>query len=373
MVEIWNTDRFHDDANLRAKAEEKLKRINLAYERLSNAPTRNTVPKVAGPSVPVPVRANVARAGVHLPKADVRPIATGGSMRTSPKADQDKASRLIRRLWLASGIVAFLIVAVLILGKKEDHTSEAAKSLQSRVADEPRASEKPPPRSTEVPPETPEPIPAKLDLRTIAARARAAVGLILGYDGNGDKKATGSGFFIADTGLLVTNYHVIRMGDGAAVKTDTGGLFKVKGAIGIDAENDLALLVIEGKGFPFLPLGTAEKVDAGDRISIIGSPLGLEGSLSEGIVAAKRKLFGGHDWLQITAAISPGSSGSPVLDSSGNVIGVATMLLKGGQSLNFAVPVSAVGHDLQARARHGPGKRRHRAGGSAPRRRGGQR
>lgn len=89
-----------------------------------------------------------------------------------------------------------------------------------------------------------------------------------------------------------------------------------------------------------MPLGNTNKVEAGDHIAVIGNPLGLEGSLSEGIVAAKREQVpGGHQRLQITAPISRGSSGSPVLDMSGNVVGVATMVMRGGQSLNFAAPV----------------------------------
>jgi LysM repeat protein len=93
------------------------------------------------------------------------------------------------------------------------------------------------------------------------------------------------------------------------------------------------------KDLPFLALAPDGSAEAGTRIAIIGSPLGLEGTLTEGIVSARRRLpKEKRDVLQISAPISQGSSGSPVLDSQGRVIGVASFLLQDGQSLNFASP-----------------------------------
>ena len=88
-------------------------------------------------------------------------------------------------------------------------------------------------------------------------------------------------------------------------------------------------------------MGDTAKLEAGTRLAVIGSPLGLEGSVSEGIVSAVRELSAGGRLVQISAAISPGSSGSPVLNAEGKVIGIATALIPFGQSLNFAVPVEA--------------------------------
>ncbi len=115
-------------------------------------------------------------------------------------------------------------------------------------------------------------------------------------------------------------------------------MFSVEGVLADDPKNDLVLLKLTGKDLPFLPLGNSDKTEVGTRIAVIGSPLGLEGTLSEGIVSAVRNLFGDQGWLQITAAISPGSSGSPVLNDKAQVIGITTFLMRGGQSLNFAVP-----------------------------------
>lgn len=107
----------------------------------------------------------------------------------------------------------------------------------------------------------------------------------------------------------------------AVVKTARGGLFTIKGAVVSDLENDLVLLTVDGSKLPHLNLRTTENIEAGDHIAVIGSPLGLEASVSEGIVSAKRN---DEDekvgWLQITAPISPRSSGSPVLNSAGKLL-----------------------------------------------------
>jgi S1-C subfamily serine protease len=179
-----------------------------------------------------------------------------------------------------------------------------------------------------------------LDLVTLARNVRRAVVLIEVFDNDGNLIKTGSGFFVSDNGLLITNAHVIKNAASAAAKTASGDVLPIKGAIRVERENDLAVLAVEGRNLPFLTLGQSEFLQTGDHVAVIGSPLGLEGSLSEGIIAAKRKeTDADRQWLQITAPISPGSSGSPVLDSTGKVIGIATLVLQGGQSVNFAAPV----------------------------------
>ncbi len=188
-----------------------------------------------------------------------------------------------------------------------------------------------------------------IDLPALAKKARPAVFLLIVYDANGKEIATGTGFLVSNGGKLITNYHVIAKAHKMVAKAENGGLFPVAGILAVDAANDLALLKLEGKDLTSLPLGSSEKVEAGIRIVVIGSPLGLEGTLSEGIVSAVREFPGRERWLQITAAISPGSSGSPVLNANGEVIGIATLLITVGQSLNFAVPIE-VARSLLARA-----------------------
>jgi putative serine protease PepD len=182
-----------------------------------------------------------------------------------------------------------------------------------------------------------------IDLKSLAKKARPAVMLLVVSDANGKEIATGTGFLVSSDGKLITNHHVIENAASAVAKAETGGLFPVEGVLADDPKNDLVLLKLKGKDLSFLPLGNSEKIEVGTRIAVIGSPLGLEGTLSEGIVSAVRVVPGEQHLLQITAAISPGSSGSPLLTAKGEVVGVATSLLREGQALNFAVPVEVIG------------------------------
>jgi tetratricopeptide (TPR) repeat protein len=179
----------------------------------------------------------------------------------------------------------------------------------------------------------------QIDLKALAKKARPAVMLLVISDANGKEIGTGTGFLVSADGKLITNFHVIEKAASAIAKSENGGLFPVEGVLASDPKNDLALLKIKGKELPFLTLGKSENIEVGTRIAVIGSPLGLEGTLSEGIVSAVRELMGDIRKLQITAAISPGSSGSPVMNTKGDVIGIAVAQLKGGQALNLAVPV----------------------------------
>ncbi|OWU64469.1 MAG: hypothetical protein CBB60_009670 [Armatimonadetes bacterium Cent15-Ar3] len=189
-----------------------------------------------------------------------------------------------------------------------------------------------------------------IDLKALAKKARPAVMLLVVSDANGKEIATGTGFLVSADGKLITNFHVIENAASAVAKAENGGLFPVEGVLASDPKNDLVLLKIKGKELPFLTLGKSENIEVGTRIAVIGSPLGLEGTLSEGIVSAVRELMGDMKVLQVTAAISPGSSGSPVLNVKGEVVGVAASLLRGGQSLNFAVPAEC-GVRLMAKIR----------------------
>jgi Flp pilus assembly protein TadD len=178
-----------------------------------------------------------------------------------------------------------------------------------------------------------------IDLKALAKKARPAVMLLVVSDAAGKEIATGTGFLVSSDGKLISNHHVIENAASAVAKAENGGLFPVEGVLADDPKNDLVLLKLKAKDLPFLPLGNSEKTEVGTRIAVIGSPLGLEGTLSEGIVSAVRELMGDMKMLQVTAAVSPGSSGSPVMNVKGDVVGIATALLRGGQALNFAVPV----------------------------------
>jgi S1-C subfamily serine protease len=170
----------------------------------------------------------------------------------------------------------------------------------------------------------------------IVAKAKPAIVEIVAIDAAGAPMKFGTGFFISRDGLAVTNFHVI---DGAAslkaVGTD-GSIFAFQRLVAQGTGVDLALLQFQVTDVPFLRLGTsADKVE-GEKVIVIGNPTGFTGTVSDGVISAFREK---RSMIQISAPISLGSSGSPVLDAGGKVIGVATLIAKEGQNLNFAIAV----------------------------------
>lgn len=188
-------------------------------------------------------------------------------------------------------------------------------------------------------------------LSELAARAKKAVVLLTIYDDAGRSSGSGTGFFVSPEGQLVTNHHVIEEAYRVTATLDNGQQVDVEGVLADDPVRDLAILKVTGSGYEYLRLGTIRQVRAGEEIAVIGSPAGFSGTLSTGIVAAVREhgLDGGASethsaraWtLQISAPISPGSSGSPILTRDGVVVGVAVGIVTVGQSLNFGVSADA--------------------------------
>jgi tetratricopeptide (TPR) repeat protein len=152
---------------------------------------------------------------------------------------------------------------------------------------------------------------------------------------------SGSGFLISADGVVVTNYHVVAGEKNISVRLASGLELAIDEVIAEDSQLDIVLLRVKAKGFPKLTLGDSDRVLPGDPITVISNPLGLTGSVSDGLVSGVRE-FDGAKMLQISAPISPGSSGGPVLDRAGRVIGVARATILGGQNLNLAVPANAV-------------------------------
>lgn len=175
--------------------------------------------------------------------------------------------------------------------------------------------------------------------RVVAGSAFPSVVLLVIQDANGQPLSLGSGFFVHQ-GVVATNLHVMQGSSrGYAKLVGQKAKYNITGIVGIDRKMDLILLGVKGVNAPPLPLGDSARVEVGDQVFVIGNPMGLEGSLSRGIVSGVRQI-GAEKVLQITAPMSPGSSGGPVLNTQGKVIGVAVATFKDGQNLNFAIPSS---------------------------------
>jgi S1-C subfamily serine protease len=187
--------------------------------------------------------------------------------------------------------------------------------------------------------------------KTVFKNASPSVYIVVNVDGNGQAAAFGSGFAVGKH-LIATNYHVIRGAARARVfKPGSHEEIQVSGVKGVDTKRDLVLLQTSAEMKP-LPLSES-KAEVGDTVYAIGNPRGLEATLSSGIVSGLResddpKLY------QITAPISHGSSGGPVLLGDGTVIGIAKASLESGQNLNFAIEAGHLRHLIEESAGKAP-------------------
>jgi tetratricopeptide (TPR) repeat protein len=194
---------------------------------------------------------------------------------------------------------------------------------------------------------------AQENLPELVRRVKPSIVAIVTYDANGAALTTGSGFFLRP-GQVVTNLHVIRGARRCEVKTldGKGRIYPVAGLLDVDEEGDLALLSVEMPPSRTRASQLATLLpEEGEKIFVIGNPLKLEGSVSDGIVSAVRELPNIGKIIQITAPISHGNSGSPVFNLKGQVVGVVTIKVTNGQNINLAIGAARV-RQLQA------GKRR---------------
>jgi S1-C subfamily serine protease len=185
---------------------------------------------------------------------------------------------------------------------------------------------------------------AQETLPALVKRVKPAVVAIATYDANGEALMTGSGFFLTP-GQVVTNLHVVRGAARAEIKTLDGKpkVYPVSGALAVDEEGDLALLSVDMPAQPARSTVLATELpEEGEQIFVIGNPLKLEGSVSDGIVSAVREVPNSYRIIQITAPISHGNSGSPVFNLRGQVLGVVTVKVTNGQNINLALEVARV-------------------------------
>ena len=175
-------------------------------------------------------------------------------------------------------------------------------------------------------------------LPELVRRIKPSAVAIETFDSRNEKLSRGSGFFV-EADRIVTNRHVLEGAYRAEIHSSTGTVYPVKGVLAVDAEGDLALLKIDTPVNQIRPLPLDKtSPQEGESVVVIGNPLGLEGSVTNGIVSAVRDIPTFGRIIQITAPISSGSSGSPVVNMQGQVIGIATLQITGGQSVNFAIP-----------------------------------
>jgi S1-C subfamily serine protease len=187
--------------------------------------------------------------------------------------------------------------------------------------------------------------PPRKDIPAIVKGANGAIVTIIALK-NDKPITTGTGFLVSPDGMIVTNYHVIEAGNVAIVKFPDGTILPVDGVLAADKVRDLAVIKVGGKTFRTLPLGNSDRIQVGEDVVAIGNPLGLELTVSNGIISGLRDLKNGK-FLQTTAPISPGSSGGPLFNMFGVVVGINSMYLEGGENLNFAIPVNDAKHLLK--------------------------
>ena len=190
-----------------------------------------------------------------------------------------------------------------------------------------------------------------LDIPAISRQANGSIVSIVMSDKDGHPLAQGSGFLVSKNGHVVTNYHVIKSGTSAVVKLPDGAFFAVDGVLASNKDRDVAIIKAHGNDFRTLTLGDSNRLQVGEEVVAIGNPLSLESTVSNGIVSAIRTVEDeGGKSVQITAPISPGSSGGPLFNMAGEVVGITTSHLIGGQNLNFAIPINDAKPLLAGRA-----------------------
>ena len=157
------------------------------------------------------------------------------------------------------------------------------------------------------------------------------------------QRSLGSGFIIDKEGYIVTNNHVVEGADKIRVSLYNEKEYDAK-IVGRDPKTDLALIKIDGApNLHPLPLGDSDKLEVGDWVLAIGSPFGLEQTVTAGIVSAKKRVIGAgpyDNFIQTDASINPGNSGGPLLDLKGQVVGINTAIIASGQGIGFAIPIN---------------------------------
>jgi len=178
---------------------------------------------------------------------------------------------------------------------------------------------------------------AELEPKEVAEMVGPAVIHIEIYDEELELSGKGSGFIVGSKGVIVTNYHVINGASFLRVKLGDGREFSVEQVLNFNEERDIAVLKIDANELPTVKLGDSNGIVTGEKILTISSPLGLENSISEGLVNNNNRIFN-----EISAPVSPGSSGGVLLNYQGEVVGVISASILSGQNVNLSIPINEV-------------------------------
>ena len=177
---------------------------------------------------------------------------------------------------------------------------------------------------------------------SVVQRVEPCVFVVYALNAQGKTISQGTGFFIAASGIGVTNHHVFKPGVQWVIKTFDGKQYPVRRIVKQSERYDFVVFETEASvTFPFLKTAS-QTPNKGDEVLILGNPEGLESTLSRGIVSSIRKLDNADDLIQTDAAISHGSSGSPVMNMSGEVVGIATMKIQECENCNFAYNIKLI-------------------------------
>lgn len=228
--------------------------------------------------------------------------------------------RNIPRLVLALFVVTFALITLAQVARAQDSPSEPTRIDKLKFVGQTES------------------------LPDLVRRVKPSVVSVLTYDAKGEPLISGSGFFIRP-GEVVTNSHVIRGAHRVEIHTleGKGRTYPVAGAFAVDEEADLALLSVDLPAERSRPLTLTNTLpDEGEQVFVIGNPLRLEGSVSDGIVSAVREVPDLGHIIQITAPVSHGNSGSPLFNMNGQVIGIVTVKVTNGQNINLALGVSRI-------------------------------
>lgn len=170
------------------------------------------------------------------------------------------------------------------------------------------------------------------------------------------QRSLGSGFIIDGAGYIITNNHVIENADEITISLNDGREFSAE-VIGRDPNTDLALVKIDGaKDLTPLEMGSSDQLEVGSWVVAVGSPFGLEQTVTAGIVSAKGRVIGAgpyDDFIQTDASINPGNSGGPLLNLAGEVVGINTAIVARGQGIGFAIPIDMAGNIVDQLKKNG--------------------